>query len=62
MMFLFNAFQIVILFAGLPFAIQWVSEAQFKGHNTAFWVLIIAYLVSFGFTVAAWYEFMEKNK
>ncbi len=61
-MYLFNAIQIVLLFAGLPFAIQWVSDASFAGHGAAFWVLIISYLISFGFTVAAWYEFMEKNK
>lgn len=61
-MFLFNAFQITVLFAVMPFMIQWVSDASFKGHSAAFWVLIIAYLVSFGFTVAAWYEFMDKKK
>lgn len=61
-MFLFNAIQITALFALLPFAVQWVSEATFKGAGAAFWVLIAGYLVSFGFTVAAWYEFMEKNR
>lgn len=61
-MFLFNAFQITILFAVLPFMVQWVSEAQFKGHGAAFRALVIAYVVSFGFNVAAWYDFMEKDK
>lgn len=61
-MFLFNAVQITVLFSIMPFAIQWVSEASFRGAGAAFWVLIAAYLVSFGFTVAAWYEFMERNK
>lgn len=61
-MFLFNAIQISLLFSALPFIVQWVSDAQFKGAGAAFWVLIVAYVVSFGFNVAAWYDFMERNK
>ncbi len=57
----FNSFQITVLFAVLPFIIQWTSEAQFKGHDAAFWALIVAYVISFGFNVAAWIDFMDKN-
>lgn len=35
---IFNSFQITVLFAILPFIIQWCSEATFKGHSAAFWV------------------------
>lgn len=55
---LFNSFQITVLFALLPFIIQWVSEASFRGHNAAFWALVVTYVVAFGYTVAAWCEFM----
>lgn len=61
-MFLFNAIQITVVFSLMPFFIQWVSDATFKGAGAAFWILIATYVVGFGFTVAAWYEFMEKNK
>lgn len=59
---LFNSFQITVLFSLLPFITQWVSEATFRGHDAAFWALIVAYIVSFGFNVAAWWDFMDGRK
>lgn len=43
----FNAFQLVFCFAAAPFAIQWVSTAEFVGHQAAMWVGIVAYVAGF---------------
>jgi len=43
----FNSFQLVTAFALAPFGIQWLSNATFSGAPAAFWVGIVAYVVSF---------------
>lgn len=43
----FNSFQITLLFAVAPFAIQYTKTADFYGAATLFWVLLIGYLVGF---------------
>lgn len=45
---LFNAFQLILVFAGAPFGIEYVRNAEFYAHNVLFWVLIVAYLWAFG--------------
>ena len=44
---LFNSFQITGLFAGFPFLLAWVADADFKYAGAAFWAALAAYLVSF---------------
>lgn len=46
-MFLFNAFQLVLLFACGPFIIEYVHRADFYAHGILVWVFIIAYLIGF---------------
>lgn len=45
---LFNAFQLVCLFACGPFIIQYLHTASFVCATAAFWVAIVAYLLGFG--------------
>jgi hypothetical protein len=53
----FNAFQIVTLFAAMPFIIQWLGTAAFVGATAAFWIAIVAYLVLFGWLCVAMFDF-----
>jgi hypothetical protein len=52
-MSIFNAFQLVLLFAVGPFIIEYVKDASFYAHAVLFWVLITAYVISFGAMVGA---------
>jgi len=47
-MAIFNAFQLVLLFAAGPFLITYVKDAVFYAHTVLFWVLIVGYIVGFG--------------
>lgn len=47
-MALFNAFQLVFLFAAGPFLITYVKDASFYAHNVLFWVMIAGYIIGFG--------------
>ncbi len=47
MMEMFNALQLVCLFAAMPFIITFVKDAEFYAHSTLFWVLIAGYTVGF---------------
>lgn len=58
-MFIFNAFQLVLLFAAGPFLITYVKDASFYAHNVLFWVLIVSYLWGFGAMVYVVSEKME---
>jgi len=44
---LFNAFQLMTLFAAGPFLITYTHEATFYAHNVLMWVFIAGYLVGF---------------
>lgn len=44
---LFNAFQLVLLFAASPFLITYTMGAEFYAHAVLGWVFIAAYLVGF---------------
>lgn len=47
-MLAFNAFQIVVLFACLPFIISWLWTATFTGAFALVWIAIITYIILFG--------------
>lgn len=47
-----NSFQLMLLFASMPFLITWTKDADFYAHTVLFWVLVVAYLISFGSLVA----------
>ena len=44
---LFNAIQIVILFALWPFITQWAKTATFIGAGIVFWIMVVAYCIGF---------------
>lgn len=57
----FNSFQIVALFAGMPFLVGWLSEASFPWAVAAFWGASVGYLVLFGFLWHLVYEGVGKE-
>jgi hypothetical protein len=57
----FNAFQIVVLFAGLPFLIHWLHTAEFWGASSAFWVTLVVYVIAFFMHILAMANFIEKT-
>lgn len=59
-MILFNAFQLVLLFATGPFIITYVNGAEFYAHHVLFWVLLASYIVGFAGMVASVAGNLEK--
>jgi len=57
----FNSFQLVSLFAGTPFLLAWVATATFPYAPAAFWAVIVAYVIQFGFLWYSVWESMEKR-
>ena len=49
----FNAFQMVCLFAIIPFVLSWLSIQTFAGAGIAWWVGCSIYTVSFFLMTAA---------
>mgnify|MGYP001169989469 CR=1 FL=1 len=45
---IFNAFQLMSLFAAAPFLITYAKDASFYAHGVLTWVLIGGYIVGFG--------------
>lgn len=43
----FNAFQMVCLFAALPFIVNWLHQAEFSGSLPLMWLAIVVYVVMF---------------
>lgn len=43
----FNSFQLVGLFAGVPYLISWLNTNPFPWSPAAFWTAIVAYIVLF---------------
>lgn len=43
---LFNSFQLVAVFAVLPFVVSWLSESTMKYANAAFWAVLIVYVLA----------------
>ena len=56
----FNAFQLVSLFAALPFIVGWLKTNPFPLAVAAFWVAIVAYLVLFIVLCIAAFELTDK--
>jgi ABC-type nitrate/sulfonate/bicarbonate transport system permease component len=52
-MAIFNAFQIVTLFASMPFIIGWLGGSPFPYSVAAFWIAIVVYIVMFVAMVAS---------
>jgi hypothetical protein len=48
-MVFFNAFQIVAAFVAWPFLISWLTTAEFRGADVAFYAACALYVVAFGF-------------
>lgn len=57
---LFNAFQLVCLFAAGPFGIDYLYHGPFAYAMVAFWVALVAYLVLFGVVTTAMYDFCRE--
>lgn len=49
---IFNAFQLMLIFAVAPFLITYCKDATFYAHAVITWVLISAYLTGFGVLTA----------
>lgn len=58
---LFNAFQFVILFIAWPFILQWLAGATFAGAAALWYAACVAFLVHFGFSIAAAYSLIESE-
>jgi len=58
----FNAFQLVTLFAALPFGIGWLHSDPFPYSTAAFYTAICVYLILFWVQVAALACFVDTNK
>lgn len=56
---LFNAFQLAVLFAAWPFILQWVEKSNFGGAAALWYLAVVAYVVHFCFSVAAWFMLID---
>ena len=52
----FNAFQIVTLFAAMPFLVGYLGRKPFAYSEAAFWVAIVAYVILYGWHIFAMHE------
>lgn len=57
----FNAFQLVTLFAAMPFIVGWLHSNPFSYSSAAFWTSVIVYLVMFIFMCIAMFNQMDKD-
>ena len=57
----FNAFQLVTLFAGMPYLVGWLNTNPFPYSPAAFWTAIVAYLVLFVVMCVGVFDLTEKN-
>lgn len=55
----FNAFQLVTLFAAMPYILGWLSSSPFPYAAGAFWVAIVVYVVLFGVMCVGTFELTE---
>ena len=58
----FNAFQLVTLFAALPFGIGWLHGNPFPYSTAAFYTAIAVYLILFVTNIAAVTNFVERTE
>lgn len=61
-MLAFNALQIVILFACLPFIISWLWTATFAGASAVVWIAIITYVILFFMMIGNTFNSMVGDK
>ncbi len=59
---IFNAFQIVVLFAIMPFLIAWLPTQEFPCSKALYYVAFVVYLIGFILTCAAWVRLLEETK
>jgi hypothetical protein len=52
----FNAFQITAAFVAWPFLISWLTTAEFRGAQVAFFAACALYVVAFAAMVGCVYE------
>lgn len=57
---IFNAFQLVLLFAAGPFLITFTKDAVFYAHSVLFWVLLVGYIIGFAGMVGVVAEKLSK--
>ena len=57
----FNSVQIVLLFALMPFLMSWVLSATFYAHTVVFWIMVVAYVISFFSMVYAVYDTFRRD-
>ena len=55
----FNSFQLVGLFAGMPYLLSWLNTNPFPWSPAAFWTAIVAYLVLFVVLCVAVFSWSE---
>lgn len=55
----FNSFQVVTLFAALPFIISWLYNATFPFATGALWIAAIAYAVLYVFQIVTTYCWVD---
>lgn len=58
---LFNSLQLVGLFAGWPYLLNWLSTNPFPHASIAFWTSCVFYLIGGCVMVAAVHHSMDKN-
>jgi len=59
---IFNSIQIVTLFGGFPFLLNWLSGNPFNWSNIAFWVALVAYVIMYGWLIYMVYNFLDDSK
>jgi hypothetical protein len=62
MLRVFNAFQLVCVFSGLPFLISWLATTPFPYAEAAFWAAIAVYVITFGGNIAAVSQFLRNGE
>lgn len=55
----FNSFQIVTLFAVLPYIIEWLHRRPFDYSGAVFWLSIVVYAILYIVSIAAMISLVE---
>ncbi len=58
----FNAFQLVALFAAMPFIVGWLHSNPFPYSTAAFWVSIAVYVIVFIGNIVAVTDFLGHDR
>lgn len=57
----FNSFQIVTLFAAMPYIVAWLHSSPFSYSIAAFWTSVVVYIVMFIFMCIGMFDLMDKH-